>query len=55
MMVEGDIAKMEKNKLEKQVEELNRFLHEYGHAYHVLNKSLVPDAIYDQYIRELIK
>ena len=39
---------MDKIELEKRVEELNRLLHEYGHAYYVLDKPLVSDAVYDQ-------
>ncbi|NLY79682.1 MAG: NAD-dependent DNA ligase LigA, partial [Lysinibacillus sp.] len=41
--------------LEKRVAELNRLLHEYGHAYYVLDKPLVPDAVYDQLMQELIE
>lgn len=40
--------------LEKRVEELNRLLTEYGRAYYVLDKPLVPDAVYDQYMQELL-
>ncbi|HWK22057.1 MAG TPA: NAD-dependent DNA ligase LigA [Ureibacillus sp.] len=42
------------NEIEKRVAELNKLLHEYGHAYHVLDKPLVPDAVYDQLLHELI-
>lgn len=42
------------NDIEKRVAELNKLLHEYGHAYHVLDKPLVSDAIYDQLLNELI-
>jgi DNA ligase (NAD+) len=40
--------------LEKRVEELNQLLHEYGHAYYSLDKPLVPDAVYDQLMQELL-
>ena len=46
---------MERNKLEKRVEELNSLLHKYGHAYYVLDKPLVPDSIYDKLLQELLK
>ena len=36
---------MDKIELEKRVEELNNLLHEYGHAYYVLDKPLVSDAV----------
>ncbi|QCR33873.1 NAD-dependent DNA ligase LigA [Lysinibacillus sp. SGAir0095] len=42
------------NEIEKRVAELNKLLHEYGHAYYVLDKPLVPDAVYDQFLHELI-
>ncbi len=42
------------NEIENRVAELNKLLHEYGHAYHVLDKPLVPDAVYDQLLHELI-
>lgn len=42
------------NEIEKRVAELNKLLHEYGHAYYVLDKPLVPDAVYDQLLNELI-
>lgn len=45
---------MDKIQLEKRVAELNDLLHEYGHAYYVLDKPVVPDAIYDQLLNELI-
>ncbi|MFS0576944.1 NAD-dependent DNA ligase LigA [Sporosarcina sp. 179-K 3D1 HS] len=45
---------MDRIALEKRVEELNRLLTEYGHAYYVLDKPLVPDSIYDQYMQELL-
>ncbi|MBB5149032.1 MULTISPECIES: NAD-dependent DNA ligase LigA [Ureibacillus] len=40
--------------LEKRVAELNKLLHEYAHAYYVLDKPLVPDAVYDQLMQELM-
>ena len=45
---------MDKINLEKRVEELNNLLHNYGHAYYVLDKPLVPDAVYDEYMQELL-
>ena len=45
---------MDRIELEKRVEELNQLLHEYGHAYYVLDKPLVSDAVYDQYMQELL-
>ncbi|MEK5037051.1 NAD-dependent DNA ligase LigA [Sporosarcina sp. FSL K6-3457] len=45
---------MERVDLEKRVEQLNELLHDYGHAYYVLDKPLVSDAIYDDYMRELL-
>lgn len=42
------------NEIEKRVAELNKLLHEYGHAYYVLDKPLVPDAVYDQLLHELL-
>ena len=45
---------MDKIELEKRVEELNSLLHKYGHAYYVLDKPLVPDATYDDYLQELL-
>ncbi|MFJ8263878.1 NAD-dependent DNA ligase LigA [Rummeliibacillus sp. NPDC094406] len=45
---------MDRIQLEKRVAELNQLLHEYGHAYYVLDNPVVPDAIYDQLLHELI-
>ncbi|MFC7687375.1 NAD-dependent DNA ligase LigA [Ureibacillus sp. GCM10028918] len=42
------------NEIEKRIAELNKLLHEYGHAYYVLDNPLVPDAVYDQLLHELI-
>ncbi|MHA6261139.1 NAD-dependent DNA ligase LigA [Sporosarcina sp. CAU 1771] len=44
------------NKIERvnRVEELNALLHQYGHAYYVLDKPLVPDSLYDEYFQELV-
>ncbi len=42
------------NEKEKRVAELNKLLHEYGHAYHVLDKPIVSDAEYDRLLNELI-
>ncbi|MFJ7936531.1 NAD-dependent DNA ligase LigA [Sporosarcina sp. NPDC096371] len=45
---------MDRVELEKRVEQLNQLLHEYGHAYYVLDKPLISDAVYDDYMRELL-
>lgn len=45
---------MDKVQLEQRVKELNQLLHDTGYAYYVLDKPLVPDAVYDQYLQELI-
>lgn len=45
---------MDKVQLEERVKELNQLLHDTGYAYYVLDKPLVPDAVYDQYLQELI-
>ena len=45
---------MDRVGLEKRVEELNSLLHEYGHAYYVLDKPLTSDAVYDKYMQELL-
>lgn len=42
------------NDIEKRIAELNALLHEYGHAYYVLDKPLVSDAEYDRLLNELI-
>lgn len=46
---------MDKVELEQRVKELNQLLHDAGYAYYVLDKPLVPDAVYDQYLQELIE
>ena len=48
---------MEENpldKLEQRVKELHKLLYDYGYAYYVLDDPIVPDAVYDQYLNELI-
>lgn len=45
---------MDKVELEKRVEELHKLLHEYGYAYYVLDQPMVSDAVYDQYMKELL-
>lgn len=42
------------NENEQRVAELNKLLHEYGHAYYVLDKPVVADSVYDQLLHELI-
>ena len=42
------------NETEQRIAELRQLLHEYGHAYYVLDKPLVPDATYDELMQELI-
>ena len=46
---------MDKVQLEERVKELNQLLHDTGYAYYVLDQPLVPDAVYDQYLKELIE
>ena len=46
---------MDKVQLEQRVKELNQLLHDIGYAYYVLDKPLVPDAVYDQYLQELVE
>lgn len=53
-MAEGEKKSMDRLELEKRVEELNNLLHQYGHAYYSLDKPLTSDAIYDQYMQELL-
>lgn len=45
---------MDRIKAEERVNELNELLRNYGHAYYVLDKPAVPDAVYDQLLNELI-
>lgn len=42
------------NEIEQRIAELNKLLHEYGHAYYVLDKPVVEDSVYDQLLHELI-
>lgn len=42
------------DKLEQRVKELHKLLYDYGYAYYVLDHPIVPDAVYDQYLHELI-
>ncbi|MEK4172431.1 NAD-dependent DNA ligase LigA [Lysinibacillus sp. FSL L8-0312] len=42
------------NEIEQRVAELNKILHEYGHAYYVLDNPVVADSVYDQLLHELI-
>lgn len=42
------------DKLEQRVKELHQLLYDYGYAYYVLDDPIVPDAVYDQYLQELI-
>lgn len=42
------------NEIEMRMKELHELLHEYGHAYYVLDEPIVSDAVYDQYMRELL-
>ncbi|MFK8795739.1 NAD-dependent DNA ligase LigA [Planococcus plakortidis] len=46
---------MDRIKAEERVTELNDLLRNYGHAYYVLDKPSVPDAVYDQLLNELIE
>lgn len=42
------------NEIEQRIAELNKLLHEYGHAYYVLDQPVVADSVYDQLLHELI-
>lgn len=46
---------MDRIQAEQRVIELNETLRSYGHAYYVLDKPEVPDAVYDQLLNELIE
>ena len=46
---------MDRIQAEQRVIELNEQLRSYGHAYYVLDKPAVPDAVYDQLLNELIE
>lgn len=46
---------MDRIKAEQRVNELNEMLGTYGHAYYVLDNPMVPDAVYDQLLNELIE
>ena len=40
---------------EKKIDELRHLLNQYNYEYHVLDQPTVPDAEYDQLLKELIK
>lgn len=42
------------NEIEQRIAELNKLLHEYGHAYYVLDQPVVLDSVYDRLLHELI-
>lgn len=44
---------MDKEEVKKQIDSLVEVLNQYGYAYYVLDKPTVPDAEYDQKMREL--
>ncbi|MCC3358830.1 NAD-dependent DNA ligase LigA [Bacillus sp. REN16] len=46
---------MDKVAVQERVQELHELLNKYNYEYHVLDKPSVPDAEYDQLMRELIK
>ena len=46
---------MDRIKAEQRVSELNELLGTYGHAYYVEDSPVVPDAVYDQLLNELIE
>lgn len=46
---------MDRIKAEQRVSELNELLGTYGHAYYVQDNPVVPDAVYDQLLNELIE
>lgn len=39
---------------QQRINELRDLLNEYGHAYYVLDAPVVPDAVYDEYMNELL-
>ncbi|WP_252504245.1 NAD-dependent DNA ligase LigA [Sporosarcina sp. Marseille-Q4943] len=45
---------IDRNAVEKRVQELNDLLKEYGHAYYVLDRPIVPDSVYDSLMQELL-
>ena len=45
---------IDRTTIEKRVQELNDLLKEYGHAYYVLDRPLVPDSVYDNLLQELL-
>ncbi|WP_173104541.1 NAD-dependent DNA ligase LigA [Bacillus sp. KH172YL63] len=45
---------MDRQSAEKRINELHELLNQYNFEYHVLDKPSVPDAEYDQLLRELI-
>lgn len=53
-MIEWRKDSMDRVQLEQRVKELNQLLHDTGYAYYVLDQPLVPDAVYDQYLQELM-
>ena len=40
--------------MEQRIAELRKLLNEYGHAYYVLDEPVVPDSVYDEYMKELL-
>ena len=44
---------MRKEEAARRLEELRSLIHEYDYHYYVLDQPLVPDAVYDQLMREL--
>ncbi|MER1998204.1 MAG: NAD-dependent DNA ligase LigA [Lysinibacillus sp.] len=40
---------------QQRINELRDLLNEYGHAYYVLDAPVVPDAVYDEYMNELLE
>lgn len=39
---------------QQRITQLRELLNEYGHAYYVLDNPVVPDAVYDEYMMELL-
>ncbi|MFA1819415.1 NAD-dependent DNA ligase LigA [Virgibacillus oceani] len=46
---------MDKQQVQKEINELKKLLNQYGYEYYVLDKPTVPDAEYDQKLHELIR
>lgn len=48
------LEKVDRNKVEQRVKDLQNLLNQYNYEYHVLDQPSVPDAEYDKLLHELI-